>query len=68
MTAPVILDILPQNIDTAKRLIKVAVGRISERRECGCASALKDAIVSGDDHIPPQIKQKSARLTGKYSS
>ena len=46
LTVDVILNILRQNIDTIKKIIKLAVARIPEERHCDCATALKDAIVT----------------------
>jgi len=66
VTVEMILDILHKNVVTAKNIIKMAVGRIPERRECDCASALKLAIVTSPELIPPEQKKKLDLLIGKY--
>ncbi|MBI3930460.1 MAG: S-methyl-5'-thioadenosine phosphorylase [Chloroflexi bacterium] len=66
ITIDVILDTLHRNIDTARKIIKLAVSRIPRRHECGCATALQNAIVTAAEVIPPQQKQKLDLLIGKY--
>jgi 5'-methylthioadenosine phosphorylase len=63
-----ILKILQQNIDLSKKIIKLAVSRLPDRQGCQCATALKTAIVTDPEHIPPQQKKKLGLLIGKYIS
>ncbi len=57
---------LERSADTAKRIIRVAAARIPQRRECGCAQALKNAILTAPEKIPGQMKRDLAILIGKY--
>lgn len=66
VTVEVILNIMRQNINTAKKIIKLAIGRIPEKRDCDCAKALKTAIVTARDKIPDEQKKKLNLLIGKY--
>ncbi len=66
VTVEVIMDIIHKNIDTAKKIIKLAVSRIPQRRDCECATALKTAIVTAPEAMPAQQKQKLGLLIGKY--
>ncbi len=66
VTAEIILNQLRQNIDTAKRIIKLAVSRIPEKRECHCARALKTAIVTAPELMPEEQKKKLDLLIGRY--
>jgi 5'-methylthioadenosine phosphorylase len=66
ITVDVILNILRQNVDTIKKIIKLAVARIPEERHCDCATALKDAIATTPKYIPQEQKQKLDLLIGKY--
>lgn len=61
-----ILKILRQNIDLSKEIIKLAVTRLPDRQGCPCATALKTAIVTDSEHIPPQQKKKLGLLIGDY--
>ncbi len=66
VTVDVILDILHNNIGTAKEIIKLAVSRIPESRDCDCATALKTAIVTAPELIPAEQKKKLNLLIAKY--
>ena len=62
----VIISILRQNTDTIKEIIKLAVTRTPERRDCACATALETAIVTSPKLIPAEQKEKFNLLIGKY--
>jgi 5'-methylthioadenosine phosphorylase len=66
VTVEVILDILRKNAATARKIIKLAIGRIPKKRDCECATALKTAIVTAPELIPPAQKKKLDLLIGKY--
>ena len=68
VTIGVILNVLRQNIDSAKKIIKLVVSRIPEKRHCGCATALETAIVTDPELIPAEQKKKLNLLIGKYIS
>jgi len=68
VTIGVVLNVQRQNIDTAKKIIKLAVSRIPEKRNCGCATALQAAIVTDPELIPAEQRKKLNRLIGKYLS
>ena len=62
----VLIRTLQQNVDTIKKIIKLAVNRIPERRDCDCATALETAIVTPSQLIPDEQKKKLNLLIGKY--
>ena len=66
ITIDVILNILRQNVNTIKKIIKLAVARIPEKRHCDCATALKDAIATTRRYIPLEQREKLDLLIGKY--
>ena len=66
ITIDVILNTMRHNIDTAKKIIKLAVSHIPETRRCSCATALETAIVTAPETISPEQKQKLNLLIGKY--
>lgn len=66
ITIDVILNTMRHNVDTAKRIIKLAVSRIPEKRDCPCANALEIAIVTDPRAIPAEQKKKLELLIGKY--
>jgi len=66
VTIDAILSVQRHNIDTAKAIIKMAVSRVPEKRECGCATAMAGAIVTDPALIPAEQKKKLNLLIGKY--
>ena len=62
----VLIHTLQQNVDAIKKIIKLAVNRIPEKRDCACATALETAIVTPSQLIPDEQKKKLNLLTGKY--
>ena len=66
MTVEMVIANLQQNVGRAKSIIKTAVSRIPEARECGCSEALKDSIITAPDRIPDKTKRELALLVGKY--
>ena len=68
VTVDTILSIQCQNVDTARKTIKLAVSRIPEKRDCECATALKGAIVTAPEAIPAEQKKKLNLIIGKYIS
>jgi 5'-methylthioadenosine phosphorylase len=66
VTVDVILDTLHRNVETAKKIIKLALSRIPEKRDCECATALKTAIITAPELIPAEQKEKLKLLIGKY--
>ncbi len=61
-----ILSTMRRNIEMAKKLIKLAISRIPEERDCDCATALMGAIVTAPELVPPEQKKKLDLLIGKY--
>jgi 5'-methylthioadenosine phosphorylase len=61
-----ILTTQRQNIENAKKTIKLAASRIPGKRECDCATALGPAIVTTPEMIPAGQKEKLNLLIGKY--
>jgi 5'-methylthioadenosine phosphorylase len=66
LTVDVIVATMRRNIDTAKKVVKLAVARIPQKRACPCARALKAAIITDPKLIPPEQRQRLDRLIGKY--
>jgi 5'-methylthioadenosine phosphorylase len=66
VTAEVIFGYMRNNISLAKKIIKQAVGKISEVRQCDCVSALKNAIVTLPSSMTLEQKKKFHLLIGKY--
>jgi 5'-methylthioadenosine phosphorylase len=61
-----ILNILAQNIERAKAIIKIAAARIPDKRDCECASALSTAIITAPELIPAKTRRDLGLLIDKY--
>jgi 5'-methylthioadenosine phosphorylase len=66
VTVEMVIANLQKNVGRAKNIIKTAVSRIPEARQCGCREALKDSIITAPDRIPDKTKRELALLVGKY--
>jgi 5'-methylthioadenosine phosphorylase len=66
ITVNVILETMRNNVDTAKHIIKLAVGKISQVRNCACANALSTAFVTAPEAVTPELKEKLGLIIGKY--
>ena len=61
-----VLAVLKQNVDLAQRIIRRVLSRLPERRSCGCADALKDAIITDRSRIPKKKINELKPIIGKY--
>ena len=66
VTIDIVQNVLRQSIDAAKKIIKLAVTRLPEKRNCSCATALKTAIITDPKLIPNEQKKRLNLLIGKY--
>jgi len=61
-----VLKVLQRNVTLAQRTIAAAVASLSQPRTCGCASALRDAIITERGLIPRKMRQDLKPIIGKY--
>jgi len=66
VTVEMIIANLTQNAQTAQQIIAGAVDRLPFDRTCECASALKYALITRPDVIPPETARDLAPIVGKY--
>jgi 5'-methylthioadenosine phosphorylase len=66
VTVEAILTTMRNNIDLAKKTIRLAAGRLPKTRDCPCATALGPAIVTYLSLVPAARKKKLDLLLGKY--
>jgi 5'-methylthioadenosine phosphorylase len=66
VTVEAILTTMRNNIDFAKKTVKLAAGRAPLKRECGCANALAGSIVTDTKAIPAAQKKNLDLIIGKY--
>ena len=66
VSVEMLINNLFRNAATAKNIIRIAAARIPQQRQCICAHALKDAIITAPKKIPAQRKRDLELLIGKY--
>jgi len=66
VTLEMVIDNLNKNVAAAKKLLKLVIPKISEKRSCPCANALENAILTRPDAIPAALKKKLKPVIGKY--
>lgn len=67
VSVELVVENLNKNIDAAKRVIRRALKYIPEQRDnCGCATALENAIITAKDKISDEIKEKLKPIIGRY--
>ena len=68
VTVDMIIANLTQNARMAQQVIANAVGMLPFQRSCECASALKHAMITRPEAVPPETKKKLAPIVGRYLS
>jgi 5'-methylthioadenosine phosphorylase len=66
VSVDMILSTLKANIGLSKEIIRLAIPRMPDTRECACARALENAIVTPLKLAPPEQKKKLGLLIDKY--
>jgi 5'-methylthioadenosine phosphorylase len=61
-----ILRVLSANVDLARRTIVRVASQLPGRTACGCAHALRNAIITDRASIPEATRQALAPIAGKY--
>jgi 5'-methylthioadenosine phosphorylase len=67
VTVDQVVAVMHQNSNNAAKVVKAAVAAAPKgERNCGCASALKYAILTDRKAIPVETRQKLSLLLEKY--
>lgn len=66
VTLEMIIGNLNKNAETAKRILKAAIPKIEQKRNCACSTAAQNAIVTHKDLVPENTKKKLDVIFGKY--
>ena len=66
VTIDMVIANLQRNVSTAKDIIKAAAAGIPQTRECPCAHALENAIITDQGLIPQRARRDLGLLVGKY--
>lgn len=66
VTVEGVIEILNKNVAMSRKIIRFAVPRLPERRDCPCSSALKYAILTKPSLIPRKVKSDLKPILGRY--
>ena len=66
VTVEAVIAILLENAAMAKAILRRAVRTLPAARTCACPHALRDAIITARDRIPPATRERLKLLVGKY--
>lgn len=66
VTIEMVLEGMKKNVETYRRIVKDAVTRLPQKRECACASAMQHAIITAPEVIPAKVKKDLQIILGKY--
>ena len=68
VTAEQIIGNLGRNAEMAKAVLRAALRRMPQPRDCECATALKYALITAPDLVPADVKRELAPIIGRYIS
>lgn len=66
VTIGAVLEVMKKNVETARKMIREAVQKIVSPRGCGCATALRHAILTDREKIPSEAKKRLEVIAGRY--
>lgn len=66
VTAEMIIANLLRNVEVSRRAVRLALQQLPAVRDCGCAEALRDAIITPLDRVPDETKRRLAPIIRKY--
>lgn len=66
VTVEMVVEVLHKNVAASQQVLRKVIPALSRERECPCASALENAIITSQDRIPGEVKERLALILGKY--
>jgi 5'-methylthioadenosine phosphorylase len=66
VTARMILTNLRKGVETAKKMLKLLLPSIPQKRDCSCGSALEHAIATQVEYIPKEKRKELKLFIDKY--
>lgn len=66
VTVEIVVRNLRRNVATAKAVLTAVLPRIAAERDCLCATALKDAIITQRESITSEVRQTLGLLVNRY--
>ena len=66
VSVELVVQNLLKNVDTSRRVVRSLVTGIPSERNCGCASALENAIITSPELIGNETRARLSALIGRY--
>ncbi|MCH7606444.1 MAG: S-methyl-5'-thioadenosine phosphorylase [Chloroflexi bacterium] len=66
VTVEMIIQNLLKNVASSRELLRTIIPKLDGPRDCTCASALKDAIITPRERVPDALKRKLKPIVGQY--
>ncbi len=66
VTVDMVMDILNRNLHLAQEIIRTLASDLAVTRDCECASAMANAVITNPQVIPPETRHRLDLLVGKY--
>ncbi len=66
VSVELVVQNLLKNVDASRRVIRSVVTEIPAERNCGCASALENAIITSPELIGTETRARLSVLIGRY--
>ncbi len=66
VTVEMVIRTLARNTATAQEAVRILAKNLPAERECECKDALKNALITRPDAIPPSTRQRLSLLVDKY--
>ena len=67
VSVEMVVKTLLDNAKTAQEVIRQAIPRLQTTPGCNCSSALKNAIITSPDSVPPETRRKIGVILDKYA-
>lgn len=61
-----IIQNLSKNVNNAKKIVRMAIRRMTDEKHCACSEALKHAILTDPKFISDDTKKRLKLIIGKY--
>jgi 5'-methylthioadenosine phosphorylase len=66
VTAASVMQVLGQNVATARAVLRAVVRRLPIPRACECEHALRHALLTAPELVPENVKRELAPIVGRY--
>ena len=66
VTVEMVVSNLRKNVSASLRVLRDVIPRIPLGRNCACGAALKEAILTSNEHMPQEFMEKMAPIIGRY--